>query len=233
MPTAEADAIHADLVSAVAPQGDRHWRESPEPTHTIDGTEHYRVSWVVRPQVAKALADLADTYADLSINPATTPYAAITYQPMPDEGEPVEAGTIYEASDGRLYLCRQSGTRTEHAPDTIPAIFAQYRDGSDLAWSDGGEMLEVGDVRTYDGDEWIVRQAHQALPGRAPDVYTAGWFRMKPVTDGESVPEWDTQVSYAVGDRVTYQGTEYECRQAHTSQAGWEPPNVPALWNEV
>lgn len=42
---------------------------------------------------------------------------------------------------------------------------------------------------------------------------------------------WAPQSAYAVGDQVTYQGKTYKCIQAHTSQVGWEPPNVPALWN--
>ena len=33
-----------------------------------------------------------------------------------------------------------------------------------------------------------------------------------------------------VGDLRMYNGTQYRCRQAHTTQAGWEPTNVPALW---
>jgi chitinase len=37
-------------------------------------------------------------------------------------------------------------------------------------------------------------------------------------------------VAYTVGQLVTYGGTTYRCLQAHTSLAGWEPPNVPALW---
>lgn len=44
--------------------------------------------------------------------------------------------------------------------------------------------------------------------------------------------EWKAQVSYQVGDQVTYQGKTYQCRQSHTSQTGWEPPKVPALWKE-
>ena len=32
------------------------------------------------------------------------------------------------------------------------------------------------------------------------------------------------------GQVVTYAGRSYQCRQAHTSLVGWEPPNVPALW---
>ncbi len=41
---------------------------------------------------------------------------------------------------------------------------------------------------------------------------------------------WAPNVAYAVGDTVTYGGSTYKCLQAHTSQIGWEPPNVPALW---
>ncbi|CAM5325740.1 carbohydrate-binding protein [Streptomyces narbonensis] len=32
------------------------------------------------------------------------------------------------------------------------------------------------------------------------------------------------------GDAATGGGPGYVCLQAHTAQAGWEPPNVPALW---
>lgn len=41
---------------------------------------------------------------------------------------------------------------------------------------------------------------------------------------------WETDTKYAVGNRRRYAGKVYKCRQAHTSQAGWEPPAAPALW---
>ncbi|MCT9929008.1 glycoside hydrolase family 75 protein [Planotetraspora sp. A-T 1434] len=44
---------------------------------------------------------------------------------------------------------------------------------------------------------------------------------------------WAPNTAYAVGARVTYNGVDYECLQAHTSQVGWEPPNVPALWKSL
>ncbi|MFH8219441.1 carbohydrate-binding protein [Streptomyces sp. NPDC018057] len=50
-----------------------------------------------------------------------------------------------------------------------------------------------------------------------------------PPTDPPS-GTWAAGHSYTAGDRVTYNGTGYTCVQAHTSMAGWEPPNVPALW---
>ncbi|SCG41737.1 lytic polysaccharide monooxygenase [Micromonospora humi] len=44
---------------------------------------------------------------------------------------------------------------------------------------------------------------------------------------------WTAGRSYQVGDTVTYAGRSYRCRQAHTAIAGWEPPNVPALWQQL
>ncbi|MFD0478890.1 carbohydrate-binding protein [Nonomuraea thailandensis] len=35
--------------------------------------------------------------------------------------------------------------------------------------------------------------------------------------------DWAAWTAYAAGARVTYNGVEYECLQAHTSQPGWEP----------
>ncbi|MEU8664103.1 lytic polysaccharide monooxygenase [Actinoplanes philippinensis] len=44
---------------------------------------------------------------------------------------------------------------------------------------------------------------------------------------------WKAGTAYKAGDRVTYNGATYQCRQAHTALAGWEPPYVAALWAAV
>jgi chitodextrinase len=41
---------------------------------------------------------------------------------------------------------------------------------------------------------------------------------------------WAPWTAYATGAVVTYNGVDYVCLQAHTSQPDWTPPNVPALW---
>lgn len=41
---------------------------------------------------------------------------------------------------------------------------------------------------------------------------------------------WEVGVKYVVGDRRRHDGKVYRCLQAHTSQADWTPPVVPALW---
>ena len=41
---------------------------------------------------------------------------------------------------------------------------------------------------------------------------------------------WEADTKYELGDRRRHDGKVYKCLQAHTSQVGWEPPAVPALW---
>ncbi|WP_419999781.1 carbohydrate-binding protein [Streptomyces boninensis] len=41
---------------------------------------------------------------------------------------------------------------------------------------------------------------------------------------------WSAGTVYKTGDTVTYGGASYRCLQGHQAQPGWEPPNVPALW---
>jgi len=49
----------------------------------------------------------------------------------------------------------------------------------------------------------------------------------------ELFPAWAVDTAYPAGIRVRYGDKLYRCEQAHTSQVGWEPPVVPALWTEV
>lgn len=49
----------------------------------------------------------------------------------------------------------------------------------------------------------------------------------------ELFPAWAVGVAYSVGERVQYDGKLYKVVQAHTSQADWTPPTVPALFAEV
>lgn len=44
---------------------------------------------------------------------------------------------------------------------------------------------------------------------------------------------WEADVAYVVGDRRREDDKLYKCIQAHTSQAGWEPSKVPALWTAI
>ncbi|WP_214412222.1 glycosyl hydrolase family 18 protein [Sphaerisporangium fuscum] len=45
-----------------------------------------------------------------------------------------------------------------------------------------------------------------------------------------AAPAWAPNTAYTAGQVVSYNGVDYKCLQSHTSLPGWEPPNVPALW---
>ena len=49
----------------------------------------------------------------------------------------------------------------------------------------------------------------------------------------ELFPTWQVNTTYTTAERDRYGEKLYRCEQAHTSQEGWEPPNVPSLWTEV
>lgn len=44
---------------------------------------------------------------------------------------------------------------------------------------------------------------------------------------------WKPGLTVKVGDRLTYDGVTYQVVQAHTTQADWPPPVVPALFEPV
>ena len=46
-------------------------------------------------------------------------------------------------------------------------------------------------------------------------------------------PEWAENTEYTAEYKVQHGGKLWRCRQAHTSQTGWEPENAASLWTEV
>lgn len=49
----------------------------------------------------------------------------------------------------------------------------------------------------------------------------------------ELFPAWDNSSTYAVGDRVAYNGILYRCVQPHVAQDGWNPEDAASLWARV
>lgn len=49
----------------------------------------------------------------------------------------------------------------------------------------------------------------------------------------ELFPTWMSGTSYAVDERIRYNGKLYRVVQSHTSQADWTPDAAPALYTEV
>ncbi|WP_158554115.1 carbohydrate-binding protein [Micromonospora deserti] len=72
-----------------------------------------------------------------------------------------------------------------------------------------------------------------ASPSASPSTSPSAPPSASPSTSPGAYQAWAPNTAYAVGARVTYDGRAYQCRQAHTSITGWEPPNVAALWQAL
>lgn len=53
------------------------------------------------------------------------------------------------------------------------------------------------------------------------------------VDAAEAFLPWVIGMTCTRGDRLTYSEDLYRVEQTHTTQAGWEPPNVPALFTLI
>lgn len=118
-----------------------------------------------------------------------------------DNSEYSLAGDITDHRDGTVSIKMGKPTETESAKATVTALA-----GEPVTYARAMKLRP------------IIEQAAVSL------------------SDGEaaSVPElitaWAYPVAYAEGDRRSYGGKVYKCRQAHTSQEGWKPSATPALW---
>lgn len=157
-----------------------------------------------------------------------TPFAS-KFPAMPQDGTQVNAGEIYSLG-GTLYRVRQSHKRTADAPSTIPALWLWYRADATIDWV-AGEQVYVGTIRTDAGQSYKCIQQHVTQAGWEPHGLSALWELV--VVPPDDPTDWGPGQVVAVGDLRMYQGIKYRCRQAHTTQAGWTPPAVPALWEVV
>ena len=104
--------------------------------------------------------------------------------------------------------------------DAMPSVYP--------AWA-AGQSVAIGALRSYSGQTWRVIQAHATLVGWEPPNVPALWVMVpKP-----GVTAWAQPVAYTLPATATYNGRLYSLLQAHTSQAAWTPPAVPALWADI
>lgn len=111
------------------------------------------------------------------------------------------SGAITDHRDGTVSIKMGKPTETENAKATVTALA-----GAPVTYARAVELrpiIEQAAVSLSDGEAATV-----------PELITA----------------WAYPVAYAEGDRRSYGGRVYKCRQAHTSQEGWKPSATPALW---
>lgn len=110
-----------------------------------------------------------------------------------------------------------AGYVSQESRDQEQAALAQARETGEYPRSDVFVETQYISV-DYDPD-MSVTKAYQLL--KATEEFEGA----------EDVWEmWAIGETYYIGDIREYDGQLYRCKQLHTSQSGWEPPNVAALW---
>ncbi|KEK19704.1 chitinase [Bacillus manliponensis] len=156
-----------------------------------------------------------------------------TYAPMIHNGnKPVDSEA--PSIPGNLLSTAQTGSsislQWQASTDNVKVReYEVYRDGSKVGTSKTTSFTDQGLTanKTY---SYFVK----AVDTSGNPSGNSAIINVTTKDSGQAqYPEWGTQVSYKVGDKVTYNGKVYECTYAHTSHAGWEPHAAFALWRVV
>jgi hypothetical protein len=100
-------------------------------------------------------------------------------------------------------------------------------------WSlfEDGHLFPVNfKVQDFEGLElklYNVIQQHQKQSNWFPSNVPALFVKILPAGSPQI---WEAGIAVTVGQVWSYQNVNYTVLQSHTTQLGWEPPNVPALW---
>ena len=90
--------------------------------------------------------------------------------------------------------------------------------------------LDPDDQVSYEGVTYQVRQRHLTQSDWLPSVVLALYDVVNTEPPVEGVQPWIAGETVTTGDVRSYDGIDYTCLQGHTTQVGWHPPAVPALW---
>jgi hypothetical protein len=149
----------------------------------------------------------------------TTPRAGVAFAVSPYT---VECKEVYQTREAAQAF---ADAKTLNAGvialfDAMPSVHP--------AWA-AGQTVAIGDLRSYSAQTWRCIQGHTTQAGWEPPNVPALWT-MVPLPGASA---WAQPVTYSLPSRATYGGRLYQLLQAHTSQAAWTPPAVPALWQDI
>lgn len=209
------------------------WR-SDEPYYLVgDYVSHNQETW----QCIKE-HDLYDENGN-KIVPVIEPELGSEYWEISDYnliGKKWESGTFYVDGDlvhykGKTYIARVPLHSVNNPADASTVWMLYYDPLRNVAtnWYDEG-VYNVGELVHYNGNIYKCKYQHNAIASWTPVTAFTLWEKVNQLFTSIRPMPWETWTSYEVGARVVYDGVSYECTSTHTSQPGWDPVSVPALW---
>jgi streptogrisin C len=135
---------------------------------------------------------------------------------------------------------QQLGTSVTYPEGTISgvtrtSVCAEPGDsgGAYISGSQAQGVTSGGSGNCSSGGTTYFQPLNPLLQSYGLTLKTTGSGPGEPGEPGEPGGTWAVGTVYQAGATVTYGGATYRCLQAHQAQPGWEPPNVPALWQRV
>lgn len=130
---------------------------------------------------------------------------------------------------GRRYTLETAKSRIEDAAHDFEQA-VQAEGAKKLADLDVNAVVGPGEKLADNDVVWInVSGAFLSPHVAGPEAYPMGWRRDEPLEPSDALA-WEPGVDVKPGDLRSHDGTVYKCLQGHTTQTGWEPDRVPALW---
>ena len=118
---------------------------------------------------------------------------------------------------------------TPAAAKQIADLYAQaVKDAAPIPHTSLPDAIGPGLAITWtDGQRWRNNSGGWLPKTATPATYPLGWSQE---TGVPAAIAWAAGQTVKIGDLRTYSGKTYRCITGHSTQSGWEPPNVPALW---
>lgn len=98
---------------------------------------------------------------------------------------------------------------------------------------------EIADVKSAAARDKLMQRSRPLSGEEVTQLIIAQQINSLEVDDNTALrmldyyPEWKVGLSCVVGTKYRRSGKLWRVRQAHTTQAGWEPENAAALWEQV
>lgn len=161
------------------------------------------------------------------------------------------AGNVSAASSAVSVTTDNTTTPGDTTAPTAPANLASTAvttNSVSLSWTASTDNVGVVNYDVYNGSTLAatVTAPNAVISGLAANTeYTftvkakdaagnvsvaSNALKVKTGDSGSSIKAWAPNTAYTAGQLVTYNGKTYKAIQPHTSLPGWEPSNVPALW---